>query len=628
MNLFRPSPPVRRATSRRVTASALQRGALETGRVHLPFLLALVAALSAVVVPVGVVVWRSFHVTEVEMKSGEVYVASGDVVRTDRGYDFSIQEGPGAPKVRVPAPHSAVVDVRNVFSLRHYKFVLGDSRTHGLLKNSALVGLGAALLALLFGIPIAWLLARTRFRGRALLAVLCLAPAILPPFFIALGGARVIQRAFIDWFGWSGSTLQFATAIVVFGSVLYPLVVLLLTPSIAGIPAGPWESARLLGGRRAAFRTVTLPAILPAILGAFVLAFVVALGDFVVPDLMGVMLPGGGTPGHVLSTEVLLQWKQEGNVGRAVATSAPFLLLTTSLVVLGLWFLRRSPLFGRGRGARPRDPVKLALPWKLVSVLFVAGVLWLSLWMPFSGIASWTSGFGETVAQGSSEVKKVSVSGELFDFKTALDNTPGGREERDRWLRHALAAALLALLIALPLAHGMRERGGVWRFLVLLAAVLPLAVPGLVLSAGTKLLWMAVPFGDGGSGALSAVLVRVAKFFPFALLASWLALRSVRRGQEQAASLLGARTPMAAWGPATWLGIASAGLVVLVLSLRELEAVILLDARILPLRLYDKIHFSRLTDEANLLLLCLLYLMIPALLLAAVLAFRARRRRS
>ena len=626
-----PTPPharPRRLLRRRVTARAHRSEGGETGRIHLPFLLALVVSLIVIIAPLVLVVWRSLHVTEVKMKSGEIYVAVGDVVRSKRGYEFSTQDGPGEPKTSVPAPHSAVANVRDVLSLRHYEFVLGDSRTHGLLRNSAIVGFGAALLALLFGIPIAWLLARTRFLGRKFLAVLCMVPAILPPFFLALGGARVIQRAWIDLFGWSGSTLQFATAIVVFGSVLYPLVVLLLAPSIAGIPAGPWESARLLGGRRAAFRTVTLPAVLPAMFGAFVLAFVVALGDFVVPDLMGVMLPGGGSPGHVLSTEVLLQWKQKNNVGRAVATSAPFLLVTISLVVLGLWCLRESPLFGRGQGARRRDPVSLSLPKKVLGLLFVLGVLWLSIWMPFRGIASWTSGSGETVAQGSGDVKKVTVTGEMFDFKTALDNTPGSRVERDRWLRHSLAAALLALLIALPLAHGMRNCHGFFTLLVLLAAVLPLAVPGLVLSAGTKLFWMAIPFGDGGSGALSAVLVRVARFLPYALLASWLALRTVRRGQEQAASMLGAKTPMAIWGPSTWMGIAAAGLVVLVLSLRELEAVILLDARILPMRLYDKIHFSRLTDEANLLFLCLIYLLVPALLLAGALTLRGRLKKS
>ena len=61
------------------------------------------------------------------------------------------------------------------------------------------------------------------------------------------------------------------------------------------------------------------------------------------------------------------------------------------------------------------------------------------------------------------------------------------------------------------------------------------------------------------------------------------------------------------------------------LALRELDAVILVDARILPMRLYDKIHFNRMADEANLLFLCLTYLLVPALLYAVVLMLRRRR---
>ena len=73
------------------------------------------------------------------------------------------------------------------------------------------------------------------------------------------------------------------------------------------------------------------------------------------------------------------------------------------------------------------------------------------------------------------------------------------------------------------------------------------------------------------------------------------------------------------------MGILSGGLVVLVLALRELDSVILIDARILPMRLYDKIHFNRMADEANLLFLCLAYLMVPALLCAVLVALRRRR---
>ena len=77
--------------------------------------------------------------------------------------------------------------------------------------------------------------------------------------------------------------------------------------------------------------------------------------------------------------------------------------------------------------------------------------------------------------------------------------------------------------------------------------------------------------------------------------------------------------------PMTWVGVLSGGLLVLVLALRELDAIMLVDARVLPMRLYDKIHFNRMADEANLLFLCLGYLLIPALACALLMGLRRRR---
>ena len=92
--------------------------------------------------------------------------------------------------------------------------------------------------------------------------------------------------------------------------------------------------------------------------------------------------------------------------------------------------------------------------------------------------------------------------------------------------------------------------------------------------------------------------------------------------------MLGAGAGTRAWRillPMTWVGVLSGGLVVFVLALRELDAVMLVDARVLPMRLYDKIHFNRMADEANLLFLCLGYLLVPALVCALLVGLRSRR---
>ncbi len=299
--------------------------------------------------PLAVVAWDALRVSEVVRGDGTVLTAVGDVKESRGRVLFATQAGPGAPKEQqnlrraadpARAAPSEVATVRTVPSLAHLRHVLLDPRTPGLLRNSVFVAGGGALLATLLGAALAFGLARLRLPGRGLLGVLLALPLVLPPFFVALGGARRWQGWIQAAFGAEGGTLQLLNSGVVFGLTLYPLALLLLGPALARLPAGQVEAARLLAGRRAAWRTVTWPAVAPALAAAFLVAFVLALTDFAVPDVTGFLLPAGGAPAHTYATEVFFQVKQEGSRGRAVATALPLLFATTALLVLALGLLR------------------------------------------------------------------------------------------------------------------------------------------------------------------------------------------------------------------------------------------------------------------------------------------------
>lgn len=585
--------------------------------------LALGAILVAFVLPVAAMLGRSFFVYEVELVGGKTYVAAGEITELEEEIRFELPPDDEGRRTTVPVPRERVVEVRRVLSLAHYAAVLGDARTLGLLENSLWVAFGGAFAALLLGLPLAFILARVALPGWRLLGALALGPAVLPPFFIALGGARQMQHLLIALFDLSGATLQIVNCSIVFGCVLYPFVVVLVGPALAAVPAGPVEAARLLGGRRGALRHVVWPAVRPSVVGAFVLCFVLAITDFSVPDLLGFMLPAGEQPAHVFATEIRLAWEKHRNYGRAVATGAPFLLVTAGLVAVAVACLRRSPVLAAGDAGRRRarlapTPIRLGAAY-----LVLALVLGVSLVLPLVGIASWTS-TGESIAGGTNaERQVVEESGSLFEFSKALDATAGIRPQRTRWFKMSVAAALLAMLVGAALARAAVRGGRFWRVVALCAGALPLAVPGIVLSLGTILFWSELDVAVVQRGLLQPVLVLLARFLPFALLASWLALRGVRRGHEEAATLLGAGPVTQAvrvWGPPSLRGILVGGLLVLILALREFESVMLIEPRIYLARVYEKIHFSRLADEANLLFLYILYVLGPCLGVAALLS--------
>jgi len=139
------------------------------------------------------------------------------------------------------------------------------------LRLSLVVAVTATVLATVFGVPLAWLLARTRFPGRSLVRALVLLPMVLPPvvggvaLLFAVGRRGLVGQYLDEWFG---ITLPFTTAgaIVAVTFVALPFLVITVESGLRSLDPGYEEAARTLGGSRwYVFRRVTLPAIRPGL---------------------------------------------------------------------------------------------------------------------------------------------------------------------------------------------------------------------------------------------------------------------------------------------------------------------------------------------------------------------------
>jgi len=143
----------------------------------------------------------------------------------------------------------------------------------------------ATLVALPFGIAIAWALARKDFWGKALLDGLVHLPLVLPPvvtgylLLIAFGRRGVIGGFLADLgivfaFRWTGAALAC-------GVMGFPLLVRAIRLSFEAIDARLEDASRTLGADSwRVFLTVTLPLALPGIIAGMVLCFAKALGEF------------------------------------------------------------------------------------------------------------------------------------------------------------------------------------------------------------------------------------------------------------------------------------------------------------------------------------------------------------
>ena len=154
------------------------------------------------------------------------------------------------------------------------------------LRLSLWCSMWATLAAVLFGVPLAWLLARVGFPGRGLARALCTLSMVLPPvvagvaLFYALGRRGLVGQYLDEWFG---ITLPFSTAGVVVAQtfVAMPFLVLTVEAAFRQQDTRFEEAARTLGASRwYVFRRVTLPAIRPGLVAGAVLAWARALGEF------------------------------------------------------------------------------------------------------------------------------------------------------------------------------------------------------------------------------------------------------------------------------------------------------------------------------------------------------------
>jgi molybdate transport system permease protein len=144
----------------------------------------------------------------------------------------------------------------------------------------------ASMVALPFGMAVAWLLARKDFWGKTLLDGIVHLPLVLPPvvtgylLLISFGRRGPIGAFLADTFGivfsfrWTGAALAC-------GIMGFPLLVRPMRISLEAIDRRLEDAAATLGAsRRWVFLTVTLPLALPGIIAGMVLCFAKALGEF------------------------------------------------------------------------------------------------------------------------------------------------------------------------------------------------------------------------------------------------------------------------------------------------------------------------------------------------------------
>lgn len=229
--------------------------------------------------------------------------------------------------------------------------VFGDPGTRTALWLSVRTSVTATMLSVLVGLPVAWMLAGSRFPGKRLVRAVCVLPMVLPPvvggvaLLFVFGRRGVVGSILHDHFGFRFAFTETAVVISQF-FVAVPFFIVVMESAFQQINPDITGVARTLGARPwQVVRRITVPIVRPSFVAAVVLTWARALGEF------GATITfAGNTPGRTQTLPLAIYTSLEQDPDAALAMSV--LLIAVSLVVLvgmrGRWL---DGVTGRG-GAR------------------------------------------------------------------------------------------------------------------------------------------------------------------------------------------------------------------------------------------------------------------------------------
>jgi iron(III) transport system permease protein len=466
----------------------------------------------------------------------------------------------------------------------HERWSYLHARVLDRLVNSIVLAGLTTVLAAAVGVPMAFLLHRSEFRGRRVLGFLYVLPLLIPPHMHCIAWMRILgNQGFVTaWLLERGIELDVRTgywevggektiypgAAWVMASSFWPFVTLLASAGFAHVHARAEEAAILARGRRAALRSVTLPLVRAHVLAGLFLVFLFAVTCYPVPVLLN-------TP-----TIMLEIWFPSSNVDAktAAVVALPLVLATVAaLALLIAWQGRRiltpADLAGAVRPARRRSVRAGIAAWGIF--LFMAG--WPAACLvhkagpPSSYRALWLTNVPENVRNS---------------FVLAASG--------------AVVIAFGATAVGLWMQRSSRRT----QWWVEVGTLMTFAFPAVIVGVAMNLFWsrfQSVSWIDEAiyNGPGIVLLAYLALFLPFGLRAVRAALARIPRGAADAASVAGATPSRIAARitlPMARAGIVAAAVLGFVLTLGELAAGIIVSPgrwQNAQVRIFNMIHFAR-----------------------------------
>lgn len=437
--------------------------------------------------------------------------------------------------------------IDGTFTTAYISDVLNDRNYQQGLVNALTVAVWSTAGAIVLALPLAILADRYEFPFKTLLVTLLLVPLILPPFVGAIGVKQILGQTgslnvFLSWFGlvdmehpvdWLGQ-YRFQGMVMMNALHLYPIVFLNVAASLSNLNPSLEEAAENLGcSPQDRFFSITLPLTLPGLFAGSTIAFVWAFTELGVPLVFDFS--------RITPVQIF-----DGIKSLSPQNPFPYALVTVVMCISGLVFLIGKKLVGDqdfasdGRAMTGRHLFKLS-GWgqKVTMAAFILVALAGSV--PHIGVV-----FMSIAGDWYESVLPNSIT--LAHFQEALGHSVTLPSIANS-LRYAGFATLLNLVLGIAIAYVVVRTNIRGRHLLDTIAMMPLAVPGLVLAFGYLAMtregrpfrWIVENhFFELESPVLLLIIAYAVRRLPYIVRSAIAGFQQTSRNLEEAAANLGA----------------------------------------------------------------------------------------
>lgn len=465
---------------------------------------------------------------------------------------------------------SIVVD--GAISLQNYVSLFSDGRTAALLGRSMAMSLGAALLSLIFGIPLAVCLVKTSFFGKKVASVAYLLPLFIPPHIHALGWSYMLgekgwlQLLFMSLLNTKQPICNIyspAGAALILFLAYFPIFVLIVISGLSQVDRRMEETASFNGSPFLVYRKITLPLIRPHIISGMVFVFIFSFFNYGIPSMLRV---------PTYPVEIFARFSAFYDEASATALSTP-------LVAIALLLLLYQKKYMEGRsyvtiGTASRSAYQSVFKSRAAKY-FVWSFLVLSVGCPLIALL---------IQAGSLQSFAVAWKTSYMEIITSV--------------LLATLAATLCTTLGYFLALYLEEQKSWWKDIVNGLSLLPFAFPATLFGIGLIHLWNRSSTQFIYTSSAILIIAYIARFIPFAIRIITAGLNQISPGVKEAAIIC----RKSRWSrllrielPLVKKPLAICWIVIFIFSMGELGATLLVippGEGTLSLKIYTLMHYG------------------------------------